>query len=310
MNLNLYKTPTLSHRWERGKLKIIILTILIAILFETSLTSFAAYSVNQIVSADSPYNESEKNWSIEPYFTQSVYLKWQEEAGIRDFQGLLVPELGTTIKGDLNADISAFLDISLVAQIYDIYNIEFSPVRLNINQTYLNYNTDFSDKYLPDSFKLEFYSDGDSYNDDIYNLGLEAKWCKEKDLEIYIEFLVYDIFSEASYNFSNNKSGLIIGAQWFDIFDKGVEKSTDFKIEYEGLKNEINLQLNQQINDSLSLEVSYNHNCYISTSIYYNISKNWQLELISLYRNTHIDNNEPSNNAREFSLTTSLSYRF
>jgi len=291
-------------------LKIIILTILIAILFETSLTSFAAYSVNQIVSADSPYNESEKNWSIEPYFTQSVYLKWIEEGNIGDFQGLLVPELGTTIKGDLNADISAFLDISLVAQIYDIYNIEFAPVRLNINQAYLNYNTDFSNKYLPDNFKLELYSDGDSYNDDIYNFGFEAKWSPENDLELYTEFLLYNLFSEKSYNYSNNSYELTIGAQCFDIFDTGNNKSTNFKIEYELLKNKINFQLNQRINDSLSLEVTYAHNFHISTSINYNINKNWQLELSGLHRNTHIDNNESSNNAREFSLITSISYRF
>lgn len=309
MNLNLYKTPTLSHRWERGKLKIIILAILITILLESSLTLFAASSDNTLASSDSLNNESEKSWSIDPYFTQSVYLKWIEEGNIGDFQGLLVPELGTIIKGNTKSDISLYLDISVTAEIFDIYNIRFAPVDFNVNKANLTRKTDYSSKYLPDILKLELYPNGEQYND-IYNLGLEAKWCKEKDLEIYIEFLVYDLFSEASYNFSNNKSGLTIGAQWFDIFDKGVEKSTDFKIGYEGLKNKINLQLKQQINDSLSLEVAYNHNYNISTSISYNINKNWQLELISLYRNTHIDNNKPSNNAREFSLITSISYIF
>lgn len=45
-----------------------------------------------------------------------------------DFQGLLVPELGTIIKTDLQSDICLYLDFSVSAQIYDIYNNKFAPI--------------------------------------------------------------------------------------------------------------------------------------------------------------------------------------
>jgi len=277
-----------------------------------NITSFAAPPINKIASNDITDNESEKSWSIDPYFTQSVHLKWIEEGNIGDFQGLLIPELGTIIKSDPQSDIFLYLDFSVSAQIYDIYNIRFAPVDFNVNSAKLTYKTDYSSKYLPDILQLELCPDDEqyNYNDDIYNLVLGAEWCTEKDLEIYAEFLFYDLFSETGYNFLNNNYGLTIGAQVFDIFDKGEEKSTDFKIEYEWLKNNINFQLNQQINDSLSLEVAYTHKHHITTSLSYNISKTWQLEITDLLFNSSDIVNEPGQNVREFSLITSLTYSF
>jgi hypothetical protein len=224
----------------------------------------------------------------------------------------LVPELGTVIKGNPQSDIFLYLDFSVTAGIFDIYNIRFAPLDFNANKASLTYKTDYSSKYLPDYLKLELYSDGDqyTYNNDFYNLGLEAKWCTKNGLQLYAELSLYDLFSEIGKNFSNNNYGLTIGAQWFDIFDKGEDKFTNFKIEYEGLKNKINFQINQQINDCLSLEVANIYNYNISTSINYNISKNWQLEITGLFLNTNNDNNMQSQNAREFSLITSLFYRF
>jgi len=290
-------------------IRIFISAILLLTLPEVSINSFAAFSDNQPASSDSLNNKSEKNISFNPYFTQTIHLRWQEEGGIGDFQGLLVPELGTSITVDPHSDISVCLDISLVVQIFDIYNIQFSPVSLNINQAYLNYKTDFSNKYMPDSFKFELCSDDDQYNDDIYNLGLETKWYNtKKDLEIFAEIFLYDLFSKTGYNFSNNNYGLTIGAQWYDIFNSEDDKHTDIKMEYSKKDNKIFFQITQQINGDLSLELTYAQ--HFSSSLTYNINENCQFEIIGLLYNTQNINNQPNQNIKEYSLITAFTYKF
>jgi len=209
----------------------ITLVAFLFMLFVFNLTVFAASSDNKITANDIIENESEKSWSIEPYLTQSVHLKWIEEGGIIDFQGLLIPELGTIIEGNPRSNVYLFFDFSVATAIFDIYNIQFSPVDLNINKASLTYKTDYYSKYLPENLKLELYPGSDPYNLDMYNFGLETKWSSKNDLEIFAELLLYNLFDETGYNFSKNNYGLIIGAQWFDIFNMGVDKSTDFKIE-------------------------------------------------------------------------------
>ena len=292
-------------------IKIVIQLFLLVILINLNITSFAAISDNESNLFISPDDESEKSQIFYPYFTQSVHFKWIKEGDIGDFQGLLVPELGTIIKTDPQSDICLYLDFSVSAQIYDIYNIKFAPVNLNVNKAYLNYKPDFSNKHMPDNIKFEIYSDNQIIvYDDSLNLGLEGAWLLSEKVKLYAEFLLYDLFSCQNNKFSNNKYGLNIGAQWFDLFNREGNKHTNFKIEYNGADNCLLLQINQQINDSLSLEVAYKHNCHISTSINYNISKNWQLELTGFFCNSHNNDFEPGQNAREFSLLTLLSYRF
>lgn len=289
-------------------IKIIISIFLLLILTGINITSFAALSKNNHVFSNSLNDKSEKSWSIDPYFTQSIYLKWQQGDSIGNLQGLLVPELGSIITSNPWLDISVYFDFSMAAQIYDIYNIQFAPINFNINQVYLNYNTDFSNKNLPDSFKFELYSDDDQYNDDIYNLGLEAKWCTKKDLELYTELLLYDLFSGTDYNFSNNSYGLTIGAQWYDIFNSEDDKHTDLKMEYSEKDNIILFQITQQINDDLSLELAYAQ--HFSTYLTYNINENCQFEISGLIDNIQNINNQPNQNIKEYSIITAFTYKF
>jgi len=95
------------------------------------------------------FNNSEDKWSVNGYFEQSVYLKWQNQLDDKNsnkdsgqIQGLLVPELGMIFYGELWDDDSSFLfDLSVNAQIYDIYNIQFAPFNLNLNKLYLKFKT-------------------------------------------------------------------------------------------------------------------------------------------------------------------------
>ncbi len=87
------------------------------------------------------------------------------------FQGLLVPELGVIIDGNPNRKSSFFLDLSIDAQIYDIYNIQFAPTNFNIKKAYLKHKTDFSSEYLQDGIEWQIGRDklfwGPAYHDSL-----------------------------------------------------------------------------------------------------------------------------------------------
>jgi len=128
--------------------------------------------------------------SIEPYFTQSIHLKWQDDINFSQnsanendinnsakkianmpLQGLIVPEAGIAVKADRNPNYSFCLDFSVDAQIYDIYNIRFAPINFNLKKAYLTYRTDFLNKFLDDGIELQIGRDellwGPSQNLDI-----------------------------------------------------------------------------------------------------------------------------------------------
>lgn len=287
-------------------IKVIILAFaLLLMLTGINMTSFAEFSADEPILLSSTNSEFEKSWTCSPYFTQSVHLKWQEEGGIKDFQGLLVPELGTIIKNDSQSDISLYLDFSVSAQIYDIYNIQFAPTNFNINEAYLNYKTDFSNRYLPANLKCELYPDND-----LFNLGMESEWFRQNNLEVYTEILLYDLFSCADDKLPDNNCGLTIGAQWSDIFNREDDKCTNFKIEFSSIDKQALLQINQKIDSDLFFEITYTTQPLISTSLNYDIYKNWQLELSALFSNIQEIDNQPNQNIREFSLITAFIYKF
>ncbi len=122
-----------------------------------------------------------KTWSVGGYYEQSVYLKWQNQLEGNDLntpylnlgqiEGLLIPELGVVIDGNPNRKSSFFLDLSIDAQIYDIYNIQFAPTNFNIKKAYLRHKTDFSSEYLPDGIEWQIGRDklfwGPAHNDSL-----------------------------------------------------------------------------------------------------------------------------------------------
>jgi hypothetical protein len=317
-------------------IRIITITFLLLILLVYNINSFAAYSDQKTIYYDLPNSVTEKSLTFNPYFAQSIHLKWLEEGNIGDFQGLLIPELGIIIKGDSHYDISVYFDFSIAAHIYDIYNIQFAPISFNINQAYLNYKTEFSKKYMPDSFKVELYSDNDNtiYHDNLYNLGLETTWISEKDIKIYTEYLFYYFVSRDGIEVSKNNFGLKLGTKCYDVFKSKDGKDTDIRIEYSGIKNQILLQINQQINKDLSLEFDYTQNSNLnngenyyllsshslpdiigkshnfSTSLIYDINKNCQLQLTGLLNSTRNIDNQSNQYIKEYSLITSINYKF
>ena len=271
--------------------------------------SFAALSENNSISPDSLKDNPEESQLFYPYFTQTMYLKWQKEFEIIDMQGLLVPELGFVYKDNSDSDISVYLDFSVDAQIFDLYNIHFSPVNINLNQACLSYKTDFSNKYLPDNLKCELYSDYDIFDNEIVNLGLEARWFPEKNLELYTELLFYDLFSSDNLKQLENKYGLMIGTQWSDILNSKDNRHTDLIIEYSGIEKQILFQIDQQINDESYLEIAYTNKHKISASLTYDINNNCQLELTGIFENINTDY-QPEQSIREFSIITSFTWYF
>jgi hypothetical protein len=174
--VSVYLRKNLNDNIYYSYLKRIV--FIIFFLLTVSIVSYAAEPTNNA------------DFSIEPYFTQSIHLKWQDDINFSQnsaneyepnnpateianlqLQGLLVPELGIGIKSDNSPRSSFCLDFSIDAQVYDIYNIRFAPVNFNIKKAYLTYRIDFLNEFVDDGIELQIGRDklvwGPSQNLDI-----------------------------------------------------------------------------------------------------------------------------------------------
>ena len=138
--MSVYLNNNLNGNLYYSYLKIIV--FIVFILLAINIVPYAAET------------DTNTDFSIEPYFIQSIHLKWQDdinfsqnpanENDLNNFakeipnmylQGLLVPEFGIAVKANSNPNYSFCLDFSADAQIYDIYNIRFAPINFNIKKS-------------------------------------------------------------------------------------------------------------------------------------------------------------------------------
>jgi len=108
------------------------------------------------------------NCSINSYFKQSVYFKWQNQFEIVDIiesdgqmQGLLVPELELTVDGKSWKDSFFYIGLSMIVQVYDIYNFQFAPINLNLNKMYLEFKANIMKECFPKG--IQWHSVGMCY---------------------------------------------------------------------------------------------------------------------------------------------------
>ena len=203
------------------------ITITLLLLLSISIIPYAAELENNL------------NIYVEPYFIQSVHLKWLDESNISQnpvnesylnnafknigdmqLQGLLVPELGIVIKANNYPDSLFCLDLSIDAQIYDIYNINFSPLNFNVNKAYLSYKLDFLSNFLEDGINLKIGRDelfwGPSQNLDIRG-SLDSLVSIIEDNSW--DMLKYSGIIKISDNQKQNNNNLLNFDKIFSLFD-------------------------------------------------------------------------------------------
>ena len=125
-----------------------------------------------------------------------------------------------------------------------------------------------------------------------HNLGFDLSWFPEKNLELYIEMILYDLPVRAELNsfLHMDKYGLAIGGYFSDIFtNKG--KDTDLRIEYNKTK----------LREEKTL---------FSASLIHDISKKCQIELSGTIKNSRNIDNQVNEKLQELALSIELQYRF
>jgi hypothetical protein len=86
--------------------------------------------------------------SISGYLNQKLHLKGQNNnptatsSAIKINQGLYDLRFGTIISGEIWENVAFLTDISVDVQVFDLSNIQFSPIDLNLNKAYLKFKTD------------------------------------------------------------------------------------------------------------------------------------------------------------------------
>jgi hypothetical protein len=128
--------------------------------------SFYGLSVVYLNKSKALINHLEETFLFSGYLNQSLSLIGQNEKienkqkienqeehkkNIKLSQGLFELQFGAQLSGELWEELPFMIDFSLTTQVYDIYNVDFAPLSLNLNKAYLKFQTNSFRLSLPDS---------------------------------------------------------------------------------------------------------------------------------------------------------------
>ncbi len=121
--------------------------------------------------------------SVSGYLNQKLHFKGQDynptatSSAIKIDQGLYGLEFGTVISGEIWDNAAFLADFSVDIQVFDIKNIQFSPVELNLNKAYLKFKTDASQLSISDNILVLASLDGFEIPAITWQIGRdEIKW--------------------------------------------------------------------------------------------------------------------------------------
>lgn len=121
--------------------------------------------------------------SVSGYLNQKLHFKGQDydptstSSAIKINQGLYNLDFGTVISGEIWDNAAFLADLSVDVQVFDIRNIQFSPVELNLNKAYLKFKTNASQLSISDNIPVLASLDGFEIPTITWQIGRdEMKW--------------------------------------------------------------------------------------------------------------------------------------
>jgi len=128
-------------------------------------------------------NRIQDSISVSGYLNQKLHFKGQDYNPITNSsatkinQGLYDLKFGTIISGEIWENTAFLADLSVDIQVFDIRNIQFSPVELNLNKAYLKFKTDASQLSISDNIPVLASLDGFEIPAITWQIGRdEMKW--------------------------------------------------------------------------------------------------------------------------------------
>ncbi|MBN2395768.1 MAG: hypothetical protein JXC36_04805 [Candidatus Atribacteria bacterium] len=92
-------------------------------------------------------------------------------------QGLYEMQLGALLKGEIWDELPFLVDISIDVQVYDLYNLKYSPIELNLNKGYFKFKTDSAHLSISENIPIFSLFDEVEIPGIVWQIGRdELKW--------------------------------------------------------------------------------------------------------------------------------------